>query len=86
MTSAEKLVIRDRLSQPVDHEANWDFIMDLGQQIKEGRQLTETVTLSADPDKDETFSFGGFQRMQEELDFKGNFYERVKRKSLVVRE
>jgi len=32
------------------------------------------------------FSFGDFDRMQEELNFKGNFYEKVKRKSLVMRE
>ena len=28
-----------------------------------------------------TFSFTDFKRMKEELDFKGNFYETVKRKS-----
>jgi len=33
-----------------------------------------------------TFSFGDFDRMETELAFKGNFYEKVKRKSLVIRE
>ena len=32
------------------------------------------------------FSFGDFERMQEELDFKGDFYQKVMRKSLVLRE
>ena len=34
----------------------------------------------------EVFSFGDFDRMQEELEFTGNFYEKVKRRSLVLRE
>ena len=37
-------------------------------------------------DRAGTFSFGDFNLMKQELDFKGNFYEKVKRNSMMIRE
>ena len=66
-----------------------DWVQQFGEDLKESATYENAVGRAAQHEQDSTgsvFSFGDFDRMQEELNFKGNFYENVKRKSLVLRE
>ena len=67
-----------------------DWIMSYGDDLKEQARRTgsqgQQVRDNGGSMSPSVFSFGDFERMQEELDFKGDFYQKVMRKSLVLRE
>ena len=67
-----------------------DWIMSYGDDLKEQARKAENQGQKSRENggsvSPSVFSFGDFERMQEELDFKGDFYQKVMRKSLVLRE
>ena len=89
MSSAEKRARQEKANSKMDKEVVTDWVQQFGEDLKESAAIESSSKKEGKQEYDSTgsvFSFGDFDRMQEELEFKGNFYEKVKRKSLMLRE
>ena len=82
------------ISKQYDASNIGSYIKELGQTIKSSKQR-KVIKLSRDgtdddseDEQNETFSFGDFDRMQDELmqTYDGEFYQKVKHNSLKIRE
>ena len=71
--------------QLVDHDAIREWVLDYSNRLRDRTKLLKTSKKDVVSALG-TFSFTDFELMKQELEFKGNFYEEVKRKSLALRE